>query len=71
MIMMVMMVILHCHFKKVDFSVCLVKYRAMKAGGGMEVLLHTLLTWAVGGGRWLVSLPGRLVIGEELPVPIG
>jgi len=33
--------------------------------GGVQVLLHLFLTWALGGGEWPASGPGRFTAGNE------
>jgi hypothetical protein len=43
----------------------------MKAYGGVDVQIHILLTWALVGGEWSASHPGRFTPGEKAPVPIG
>jgi len=32
---------------------------------GAEVYLHSFLTWAVDGGEWLTSRPGRFTPGKK------
>jgi hypothetical protein len=33
--------------------------------GGMEVYIHAFLTWALDGGEWSASLPGRFNPGKR------
>jgi hypothetical protein len=42
----------------------------MKAYGGIDKQIHVYLTWALVGGEWSVSRPGRFNIGEIAPVTI-
>jgi hypothetical protein len=39
----------------------------MKAYGGVDVLIHVLLTTALVGGEWSASRPGRFTSGERAP----
>jgi hypothetical protein len=40
---------------------------AMKAYGGLDVLIHIFLTSALVGGEWSASRPGRFTPGERAP----
>jgi hypothetical protein len=43
----------------------------MKAYGGVDVLIHILLTSALAEGEWSASRLGRFTPGERPPVPSG
>jgi hypothetical protein len=42
-------------------------YHAMKTNQVMEVKRHALLTWALDGGEWSASRPGRFTPRERAP----
>jgi hypothetical protein len=42
---------------------CLTKHYAMKAYGGVDVLIHVFLISALVGGEWSASRPGRSTPG--------
>jgi hypothetical protein len=56
---------------KVKLSLCLIKYYAMKAYGGVDVQIDIFLTTALAGGERSASRPGRFTPGKEPPVLIG
>jgi hypothetical protein len=43
----------------------------MKTYGGVAVHLHTFLAFALDGGEWSASRPGRFNPGKEPLIPIG
>jgi hypothetical protein len=55
---------------KVKLFLGLTKHYAMKAYGGLGVLIHIFLILALGGGEWSASRPGRFTPGKEPPVLI-
>jgi hypothetical protein len=48
-------------------TLCLIKHRAMKTYGAVEVQLLAFLTSALSGGEWSLSRPGRFTAGERVP----
>jgi hypothetical protein len=56
---------------KVKLSLCLTKHYTIKAYWGVDVYIHIFLTSALAEGEWSASRPGRLIQGEEPPVPTG
>jgi hypothetical protein len=43
----------------------------MKTYGGVDVEIHVFFAFALAGGEWSASRPGRFTPRKELPVPIG
>jgi hypothetical protein len=54
-----------CLRGKVEVKLCLIKHHAMKTHGEVEVLRHAFLTWALDGGEWSTSRPGRFTPTES------
>jgi hypothetical protein len=52
---------------KVNMSLCLTNHHAMKTNGGVEVYRHAFLTFALDGGEWSASRPGRFTPREIFP----
>jgi len=50
---------------KVNLSLCLTKYYAMKMSGGVEVL-HVFWTSEPDGSEWSASRRGRFIPGERI-----
>jgi hypothetical protein len=46
------------------------KHYAMKEYGGVDVYIHIFLNWALVGGEWSASRPGRFTTGERPPPPL-
>jgi hypothetical protein len=50
---------------KVQLSLCLTKYHAMKTYWGVEVYHHAFLTLILDGDKWLASSPGGRAFGTH------
>jgi hypothetical protein len=50
-----------------EMSLGLIKHRATKTYGGMDVQLIAFTTSALAEGEWSASRPGRFTVGERAP----